>query len=584
MPTINPSLVPTINPGSLFDRFTSDTELSVRYYVPSDPVHSSTLNRPLGDLAVRQLILSKTLDNLSLRLGHQSLFPYLVQPQVFNGTQNIDVPLSWIWDMNVSLPQKWEKVRLAKLKRISGTNPGTDETDYTGRIRLVFTGQAQGSSVETALFQVDYIINSELTYQEGTRVSIPSASEESPVVSSGESETIGGFITFKTMDTSDSAVQSFLDTVEPPLDTTAVDSSGFYTSPTVIQINDSPSGGAGVTGDFDFQAISHGTGLLTLNAWNPIPALDSDVSTWISTFNYPFGVDATLISSGSVGVTIPTGLFKEFSITAPAGDQPTGDTSGDFSPVWVNRIVRMDDSADTLKFWFSTFNISSVPSLVPVEFASLTLERTMESGDVISIVPEEALFPDFVSDSEWSQDFGKGHVVLSSTWGDTSFTIDNFFDSFLPIIDEPAQAIFSQDETRLSSFGVDRVPQYTPTAGQAAALRGSLASIATPQHPDSSNRYVVEGDQGLGDQVNFNTVAGLSDSIRNNADIEQYGYTGSLVHRVVKLVVNSSGTSHDYETDILPRLRILFGRDPVFGDQWYDGIKFKTFNGDAWIG
>jgi len=53
---------------------------------------------------------------------------------------------------------------------------------------------------------------------------------------------------------------------------------------------------------------------------------------------------------------------------------------------------------------------------------------------------------------------------------------------------------------------------------------------------------------------------------------------------MVRLIVNASGTDHDYDTDVLPRLRILLGRNPIFGDIWYDGTRFKTYNGDSWIG
>ncbi|GAG34935.1 unnamed protein product, partial [marine sediment metagenome] len=60
--------------------------------------------------------------------------------------------------------------------------------------------------------------------------------------------------------------------------------------------------------------------------------------------------------------------------------------------------------------------------------------------------------------------------------------------------------------------------------------------------------------------------------------------TGGLAHRTVRLVVNGNGTSHTYDTDILPRLRALLGRDPEFGDFWYDGTRLKFFNGDTWQG
>ena len=38
MPTINPSLVPTIAPGNLFQALTTDSTLNVRWITPTDPV------------------------------------------------------------------------------------------------------------------------------------------------------------------------------------------------------------------------------------------------------------------------------------------------------------------------------------------------------------------------------------------------------------------------------------------------------------------------------------------------------------------------------------------------------------------
>jgi hypothetical protein len=573
MPTIDPDLVPSIAPGSLFDRFTTDTSINIRWLVPVDPVFWGTLNRPMADIALRQLILAKTVDALNLRLSHQALFPFLVQAQINNGTQNVDVPPSWIWDMQASTPTKWENLRLAKLKRLSGKNASTGDPEYTGIIRLVFTAQETGSTTEVSIFQVDYDIGSSLTFQQA-RLSIPTTADESLPLPPGESETVGGFVTFRTLDTSDTGVQSFFSVVAPPVPATT-DSNGFFLTPTIIQINDSLPGGPSVTNDFSLVALSHGTGLLTLSAYNPIPSVDSTVTTWITTFNYPFNVDATLLSSNAVGVTIPIALFREFNLVAPSSDEPTGDVSGNFFPVYISRIERLDVSADTLRFWFATFNVET-PSIVPVEFASLDLNRTGTAGDRISIVPQANLFPSTI-DALWRQGFGMGHVVLSDLWQLTADSIANFFDSFIPIIDDPAQAIFTKEATRLSSFGLSRVPKYIPTAGQSQALMGSRASVAG-ENPSSTNRYVVESDQGLGAQVDLVT------SIGENPDIERFGFSGSLAHRLVKMVVDASGDDHDYDTDILPRLRVLFGRDPIFGDEWWDGTRFKRFNGDTWIG
>jgi len=299
--------------------------------------------------------------------------------------------------------------------------------------------------------------------------------------------------------------------------------------------------------------------------------------------NYPFGLDATRQSVSPVStIVIPQAIFREFNMVAPASDEPSGDTSGNFYPVWVSRIQRDDTSADQLTFFFSTYNVTDIPSTVPIEFASLTLTRTMAAGDIVAILPIDDLFNQTGADaSDYQQGFGKGHVVLSSLWGGSSSVVTDFFDSFIPVIDVPAEVVFSKPNTRLSSWALSRVPKTIPTNGQSQALRGSRDGSDAP---NAENRYVVEADQGTGTKVDFANDTRLDPARRNNSDIERYGFTGALAHRCVLLAVNSSGVNHDYPNDILPRLRILLGRDPQFGDFWYDGVRLKFFNGDTWQG
>lgn len=580
MPTINPALVPTIPPGSLFNEFTTDANISIRFLTALDPVYFEALNRPMADLALRQLILAKTMDQLNIRLGHQALYPYLVQPQLVTATHFTDVPLSLIWDMHTSLPKKWEQVRLARIKRLSGSDDadsgGTGGPEFTGKIRLMFSAQEEGSSVELFVFQADYQIDSTLTYQV-VRVSVPTTADAPNVINAGEAQTVDGFIIFRTLDVNDPSNQTFFQAVPPPIGG-PVDSSGNFVTPPAYEITDSPG-----PGEFSLTAVSHGSGMLIASAWNAIPSLDSDLQIFLSTLNYPFGLDCTRMSVSPVStIVIPEGIFREFNIVAPAGDEPTGDTTGRFYPVWVNRIQRDDTSADSLTWFFATYNVTDIPSTVPIEFASLTVTRSMSPGDIVAILPVADLWNQTGADAaDWQQGFGKGHVVLSAIWGGTSGTIGSFFDSFIPVIDVPAEVVFSKVNTRISAWALSRVPKTVPTVGQSEALRGSRDGVSSP---NEDNRYVVEGDQGLGDKVDFGTDTRLDPSRRNNSDIERFGYTGSLAHRVVLLAVNSNGVSHDYPNDVLPRLRILLGRDPIFGDFWYDGVRLKFFNGDTWQG
>ena len=136
------------------------------------------------------------------------------------------------------------------------------------------------------------------------------------------------------------------------------------------------SGGSAVTDDYSVSVLSHGTGLLTDSTWNAIPQLDSDIQSWLTSFNYPF--DATANRRSIDGITIPNGLFREFNITAPAGDQPTGDTTGTYYPVWISRIERVGSGSSQIRLYFATYNITDTetggtPSTQTVEFATLDL-------------------------------------------------------------------------------------------------------------------------------------------------------------------------------------------------------------------
>jgi hypothetical protein len=545
----------------------------------TDPVFFESLNRPHADLVLRQLILAKAVDALQLSLGKQALYPFLVQPQVSSGTAIADVPPNWIWDISLSMPQKWEMPRLAKVKRISGTNVSGV---YTGYLRLIFTASQETSTTELAVFYADYQIDSNLTYQL-SRLSISSTVEEALSIDATETQTVIGFIEFRTMDTTKVLVQTFLNLIAPPSDTASTD--GFYNDPSVYSIIDSEAGGTEITGDFDSSVISHGTGLFVDSAWNAIPNIDSDLNVWLETFNYPFDAAATRTSTDNI--IIPKALFREFDIIAPAGDEPDGATVGTYFPVWVSRIERVTNNQ--MRWYFATHNVTDTesggnPSQVGVEFATLVLNRSSVSGAVMSITPEDDLKLALGTTNEEHQHFGRGHVVLSSLWNKTTTTVDDFFDALLDIVDSPADTAFSRTSTRLSSFSISRVPKFTPTAGQSRALFGSTSRRTASIPPSYENRFVTELDQGLGNQVDLESQAGVSSHVA----VDRYGHTGSLCHRTIKLVVDSTKLPEDdnsfYEDHVLPRLKILLGRDPEFGDFWFNGTRLMFFNGDTWMG
>jgi hypothetical protein len=547
-------------------------------------VFFETLNRPSADVTVRQLVLAKAVDGIQLSLGHTALYPYVIQPQVSSGTQAIDVPLRWIWDLHASLPKKWENLRLAKIKRIAGENSTT--SGFDGWLRCIFTANVQNSATEVSIFYADFEIDSDLTYQP-VRMGVVDSLEATVPIDAGESETVAGFMIFRTLDTTLQEVQDFYNLLDPPSDVTDANGDGLYDSPAVYEIVDTVAGGPAVTDDFATVALAHGTGLLTDSAWSAIPQLDSDIQSWINSFNYPYDAQANRTSIDNI--TIPGGLFREFNITAPAGDQPTGDVSGLTYPVWVTRVERVGTGSQQLKFVFATFNVTDsdsdgAPSTALIEFASLDLIRSSVQGEIVDIVPIDNLQLETGADSsDFEQHLGRGHVVLSSLWDKTTSEIDDFFDEFDSIVDVPPDTQFSQSSTRLSSFGISRVPKYTPTIGQSQALVGSSSRRTTSLNPSFDNRYVTELDQGLGNQVDLEAEV----TITPNTAIDRFGFQGALTHKVVKLVVDATGVGSDtafYDDEVLPRLRILFGRDPTFGDFWYNGTRLMFHNGDTWQG
>lgn len=581
-PTINPSLVPTIAPGSVFSRFTTDTDLNVRWVTAQDPVYADVVNRPIADVALRQLILAKAVDALEINLGRQARFPFLTAARVGSGTSEVEVPTGWIWDVSMSLPKKWQRARLAKLYRMSGTNGET--SGYSGTIRAVFTASTASDANETALLYADYVIGSTLAYQTVRMTTVTDVVDQD-AISTAEADTICGFITFRTLDIESVSVVDFYDLLAPPTDTTDADSDGYFDTPALYEVVDSVSGGINVTEDWNLTAVSHGTGLLTDGAVNPLPAADSDPQAWLNAFNFPFDVEANRTSSVHA-IIIPKGLFREFDISVPAGDAPADDTTGLTFPVWVSKLQYIS-ATSTIRWYFSTYNVTDdatggSPSTEPVEFCYMDVLASNQPGDIISIIPSDNLELESGTNAAiWGQHFGRGHAVLSSVWENVDDVITDFFTDMGGIAENPQVTEFSQSSTRIGSFGLSRVPKYVPTIGQSQALRGSGSRQTAGTDPSDDNRYVTEDDQGLGDRVD------LDATYTPHVAISRYGYKGTLCHKLIRLDLDGKKTGSDttyYDTYVLPRLTALLGRAPVFGDVWFNGQRFMTYSGDAWVG
>lgn len=575
MPTIDPSLIPLVTPGNVFPVLTENDTLAIRWLVAGDPHFFDVYNRPMADIVLRQLIIAKSLDQLGLRLSAQSNFPFLIPCTVNVATSVLSLPLSWIWDMHVSLTDSWENLRLAVIQRSAGSNNPTSG-DVSGTMRLVFTANQVGSSSEVGMFYVDYDIDSDLTYQIRT-IRPATLSEFSNPLPTNQHELIAGFVVLRTLDIEE--YEDFFIALAPP----GTDVTGTGTTYADYEITSTPAGGAGVSDDYSYSPVSHGTGMLVPGAYNVIPPVGVDELSVLSAINYPWRVGTSLTSTDHLS-TIPNLLFSQFIMTAPMGDRDTTVLEENY-PVICTKVRRLDDSATRLQMFFGTENtiIGSTSDTI-IEFATVTLNRsdigTSGPDTLLEIVPYNNLRNNTGGGAAlFSQNFGSGYVILSSEWA-TNSDIEAFFASFESIVDEPAERYF---EARLNEFALHRTPLNIPTIGEAQALPGSASRRENPVYPSDDNRYVVEADQGLGDRINFNDDT----SIAPNSDIDPIAYKGSLVRKSIVLSVNTANDCNfDYQNDILPRLRILLGRDPIHGDEWFDSTTFKRYDqlSNAWIG
>jgi hypothetical protein len=163
-----------------------------------------------------------------------------------------------------------------------------------------------------------------------------------------------------------------------------------------------------------------------------------------------------------------------------------------------------------------------------------------------------------------------------------NITAEDFFNS-MSALGSVVNTIFTVSSTRISSFGLNRSPKNIPTNGQNSALAGSvgIGRRNVPLNPNNTNRFVTELDEGLGEQIDLNQ----RDGILPNVAIDRIGFTGTRIHKLIYLGIDHDLVADDdnfYNNHVLPRLVILLGREPIFGDEWYDGRVFAKYNGNSW--
>jgi hypothetical protein len=254
MPNLDPTTVPTILVGNLFNRLTTDDQINVRWLTATDPVHFSALNRPLSDVAFRQLILAKAFDRLGTELGDSKYFPFVQQPELISDGQVIKVPTVLVRSFTLTVPNFAKFVRLSRIRRIGGANTPS----YTGTIRFIFTHN-DADDAETPLFYIDYIIDSQSEYQVSkvttiTGDQITGAAGYARYLDPADAGRVAGEITFRTVPFIDTEITAFYDAL-------AIDQN--YD---IIDLSD----------EFNGVAVAHGMGLLTQTAFN----YDSGAIQW----------------------------------------------------------------------------------------------------------------------------------------------------------------------------------------------------------------------------------------------------------------------------------------------------------------
>lgn len=217
MPKINANYIPYIAPTTLFDRLANDNAISVRWLDRRDPLFFETLNRPTADLAVRQLIIAKAIDRINLCIAFRAMFPFMLQPHM-NGS---NIPMGWIHDMHVTIPEDFSNLRLSRIHRVDGhnagsmCNPGESYDDYTGHIRLVFSADwVEGGYKD--LFTVTYCIDETVTYQR-SRVDIVTDSSSGLYTPCDDVywNAINGQVTFRTLDQTQADIRNFYNNLPP---------------------------------------------------------------------------------------------------------------------------------------------------------------------------------------------------------------------------------------------------------------------------------------------------------------------------------------------------------------------------------
>lgn len=215
---INPNLVPLVAASDLFNDFVNGSSIKIRSLTPADPIYYQTLNRPLNDLSVRQLIMAKTISNSDQVLNYRLRYPYLVQPKITGS----NIPLGLIWDMKARIPSDYYNLRVAYVVRIDGTNPATwlgASTPYTGTLRFVFAANRDGDPADYQMFHADYNINNTAELQRSRfspiYTSLYGTLVNPTTVDATIADNIAGQVTFSTLDQDDVVVRSFYDAVPP---------------------------------------------------------------------------------------------------------------------------------------------------------------------------------------------------------------------------------------------------------------------------------------------------------------------------------------------------------------------------------
>lgn len=256
MPSINPALIPSITGKNLFQALTEQEQINIRWMTNEDKVYFNHINRPMADLAVRQLIIAKSIVEFSLDVAAAGRFPFLLNPVIVDGASEVDVPDGLVNDFNIIHSLDASNMRLGRIDLLSSDMDGDD---FAGKLRLIFV--VTQDDEDKGLGYVEYDAASTLSFQRATFNVITDGSLGFEPLGINPSS-VTARVVLKTLDASDINIEEFYDFI--------LDGSGQY-----LLKDSTPTDELSTFSE----TVSMGTGLLRETVIHRLPGVEFNIST-----------------------------------------------------------------------------------------------------------------------------------------------------------------------------------------------------------------------------------------------------------------------------------------------------------------